>query len=112
MIGLNFESFWLRGTVEFRLAAGSTDYVKVSNWVVFTQMLLNKASVVVDEQTEGVRFDRLVEVLGVRALLATFARLMLSRELFGTWHVKVRLVMRLFVTFRGTLVISPSGLVR
>jgi len=39
---LNLESYFLRGTFEFRLAAGTTDYKKVSNWLLATQAFVSK----------------------------------------------------------------------
>jgi hypothetical protein len=62
-VGLNMESFWLRGTVEFRLAAGSVDYGKISNWVIFTQMLLDKASTIATQPSYGIDFSSLITLL-------------------------------------------------
>ena len=41
--GLNFYSFWRYGTVEFRMAAGSTNYKKIKNWIVLTQAIVETA---------------------------------------------------------------------
>lgn len=41
--GLNLESFWLRGTVEFRCHSGSIEFDKINNWVKVTQRWLEKA---------------------------------------------------------------------
>jgi hypothetical protein len=41
-VGLNLESYFLRGTFEFRLAAGTTEFKKVSNWVLVTQNFISK----------------------------------------------------------------------
>jgi hypothetical protein len=59
---LNFESFWLRGTVEFRIAAGTTDYEKISNWVIFTQNLIDQAKKLSCYEGEFL-FSELVEKL-------------------------------------------------
>lgn len=39
---MNIASFWLRGTVEFRCAAGTYEYDKIANWVLFTQSVVEK----------------------------------------------------------------------
>ena len=41
--GLNLCSFALRKTIEFRCAGGSTEFEKISNWVLFTQGLVEAA---------------------------------------------------------------------
>ena len=41
--GLNLCSYTLRKTIEFRCAGGSTEYEKISNWVLFTQGLVEAA---------------------------------------------------------------------
>lgn len=51
-VGLNLESFWIRGTVEFRCAAGSFDYEKISNWIVFTQMLIENAKKLIKDSDQ------------------------------------------------------------
>jgi|ADurb_H2B_03_Slu_FD_contig_31_1916756_length_5436_multi_8_in_0_out_0_8 hypothetical protein len=43
-VGLNLESYWIRGTVEFRMAAGTVEYDKIVNWIVYTNRLLAKAA--------------------------------------------------------------------
>lgn len=40
---LNYVSYSLRGTVEFRCAAGSFEYEKISNWVLCTQAIIENA---------------------------------------------------------------------
>ena len=35
--GFNLEAFWRHGTVEFRYSAGSLNFTKIKNWIVFTQ---------------------------------------------------------------------------
>jgi hypothetical protein len=39
---MNLASFWLRGTVEFRCAAGTYEYEKIANWILFTQSVVEK----------------------------------------------------------------------
>jgi len=41
--GINFYKFWVYGTVEFRYGAGSLNFEKIKNWVVFTQAFVNTA---------------------------------------------------------------------
>jgi hypothetical protein len=41
---LNFGSFALRGTVEFRQAAGTTEGRKATSWIVLTQRMVEKAA--------------------------------------------------------------------
>jgi hypothetical protein len=41
---LNFSSYSLRKTVEFRCAGGSTDFVKIGNWIVATQAVVENAT--------------------------------------------------------------------
>lgn len=41
--GLNLCSFTLRKTIEFRCAGGSTEFEKISNWILFTQGLVESA---------------------------------------------------------------------
>jgi len=41
--GLNLESYWLRGTIEIRCAAGSHEFYKVSNWIAVTQRFVDCA---------------------------------------------------------------------
>jgi len=41
--GFNLESYWMRGTIEFRCAAGTHEYTKVRNWVFVTQMIIDRA---------------------------------------------------------------------
>lgn len=38
---LNLESYWIRGTVEFRFHSGTIDYDKIVNWTVATQALVD-----------------------------------------------------------------------
>jgi len=40
---INMESWWRHTTVEFRQAAGTIEADKIINWVVFTQLLVQKA---------------------------------------------------------------------
>lgn len=39
-MALNLESFWVRGTVEIRCAAGTHEYPKVANWILITQAII------------------------------------------------------------------------
>lgn len=39
---LNFRSFYKYETIEFRQHQGSTDYVKISNWIFLTQMMIER----------------------------------------------------------------------
>jgi len=41
--GFNLESYWLRGTIEFRCAAGTVEYDKAANWILVTQLLIDRA---------------------------------------------------------------------
>lgn len=41
--GLNFQNLFTRGSVEFRYHQGSTNYNKLSNWIVFTQAFVETA---------------------------------------------------------------------
>lgn len=41
--GFNLESYWMRGTIEFRCAAGTHEFLKVRNWVLVTQMVIDRA---------------------------------------------------------------------
>ena len=41
--GLNFQNLFTRGSVEFRYHQGSTNFNKLSNWVVFTQAFVETA---------------------------------------------------------------------
>lgn len=38
--GFNLESYWLRGTIEFRGHSGTTEYEKIANWVRITQRFI------------------------------------------------------------------------
>lgn len=40
---LNFLSYWRHGTIEFRHHSGSIDAVKIINWIIFTQAMVEKA---------------------------------------------------------------------
>lgn len=42
--GINFESVWIRNTVEVRAAAGTLSFEKVKNWVILTQKLVDLGS--------------------------------------------------------------------
>jgi len=63
-VGLNLESYWIRGTVEFRLAAGTTSYEKISNWVIFTQILIDKSISINQGSSSAISFSRLTEIMG------------------------------------------------
>ncbi len=65
-VGLNLESYWLRGTVEFRMAAGSMEYEKISNWVIYTQMLIDNASKIAYHAEENFDLSGLNKLLGNR----------------------------------------------
>ena len=41
--GINLKSMYSNGTIEFRQHAGSTDYAKVSNWVLFLQHFVEQS---------------------------------------------------------------------
>jgi hypothetical protein len=43
---LNYKSFSLRGTVEFRCAAGSFEYSKIANWVLLTQAIIENSNTI------------------------------------------------------------------
>jgi len=58
--GLNLCSYALRKTIEFRCAGGSTEYEKISNWVLFTQGLV-EAAINNNTQPVGSDIDGLVE---------------------------------------------------
>lgn len=62
-VGLNLESFWIRGTVEFHMAAGSTDYTKISNWAIFTQMLIDNASKIAASDSSTLAFSDVKSIL-------------------------------------------------
>jgi len=59
--GFNLESFWMRGTIEFRCAAGTHEYLKIRNWVLITQMVIDRA---VAGATFQAGVDNLVATLG------------------------------------------------
>ena len=40
---LNLESFWLRGTVEFRLHSATVEFEKIKNWVLITQLFVDNS---------------------------------------------------------------------
>lgn len=42
-VSLNFVSYWVRKTVEFRMHSGSVEYEKISNWLLATQLFVDKA---------------------------------------------------------------------
>jgi hypothetical protein len=42
--GINYESVWLRNTIEVRAAAGSVEYKKVANWAEATQRIMIEAT--------------------------------------------------------------------
>ena len=42
-IKLNCQSYRRIGTIEFRQHGGSTDFEKLSNWIIFTQMMVERA---------------------------------------------------------------------
>jgi hypothetical protein len=42
--GINYESVWLRNTIEVRAAAGSVEYKKVANWAEATQRIIIEAT--------------------------------------------------------------------
>ena len=42
-IKLNCQSFRRHGTIEFRQHGGSTEYQKIMSWIVFTQMMVERA---------------------------------------------------------------------
>lgn len=52
--GLNLCSFALRKTIEFRCAGGSTEFEKISNWVLFTQGLVEAAIAGKDRPTSDI----------------------------------------------------------
>lgn len=41
---VNFTSYPLRGTIEFRQHNGTTNFLKAKNWILFTQQLMEKAA--------------------------------------------------------------------
>ncbi len=49
---LNFQSWYRQGTVEFRQHSGTTDYNKISNWIIFTAQFLATAKNVVSRTTK------------------------------------------------------------
>ena len=42
-IKLNCQSFRRHGTIEFRQHGGSTEFEKISNWIILTQMMVERA---------------------------------------------------------------------
>ena len=42
-VALNLSSYALRGTIEFRCAAGSVEYAKIANWAMFTQAFVERS---------------------------------------------------------------------
>lgn len=53
-VGLNLESYWMRGTIEVRAAAGTVEYTKISNWAKVTQKLIVRASLTPQHFSEGI----------------------------------------------------------
>ena len=49
---LNIAHFWLRGSIEFRLASGTVDYVKIRNW---TKLILAMVARVTNEEMPRVQ---------------------------------------------------------
>jgi|TARA_R100000049_G_C1938164_1_gene82069 hypothetical protein len=47
--GLNFFAWYRQGTVEFRYGAGTVNGEKAINWIIFTQLFVNMASVRADQ---------------------------------------------------------------
>lgn len=39
---MNFQSYWTRKTVEIRMHSGSVEYEKISNWLIATQLYVDK----------------------------------------------------------------------
>lgn len=62
-VGLNLESYWVRGTVEFRLAAGTVEYDKIVNWVIYTQLLLENANAISNAPEANIHIDNLNLIL-------------------------------------------------
>lgn len=58
---INMESYWLRGTVEFRLHSGTVEYRKIKNWLVATQEFCNKA--LTGKQPVETSFEGLINYL-------------------------------------------------
>lgn len=64
---LNLKAFWRHGTVEFRQHSGTIDYDKIINWVIFTQLMVerSKTTLIIGDSTE-VNHNQLKNVLGRR----------------------------------------------
>ncbi len=57
-VTMNLESYWVRSTVEFRLHSGTTEFDKISNWMIATQTYLDKA--LNNEMIEITSFDDMI----------------------------------------------------
>jgi hypothetical protein len=62
---MNVHSWFYRGTVEFRLAAGTTNAVKIVNWALLCGSLLDWAEKHTDEELAGLPSDSLEALLAV-----------------------------------------------
>lgn len=65
---LNLASWWERGTVEFRHHSGTTDPEKIVNWVVFTQLIVNRADGIIRTMNLAQPEGESLEVSVVKAL--------------------------------------------
>ena len=62
---LNLHSWFYRGTVELRLAAGTTDATKITNWAILVASLLDWAATHRDEDIQTLPSDPLAALLEV-----------------------------------------------
>lgn len=60
---LNFESYWLRGTVEFRCHSATYEFEKMKNWLIATQAFLDKALQGSYDTTEVQNLDDVIAVI-------------------------------------------------
>ena len=62
---MNLHSWFYRGTVEFRLAAGTTNATKIVNWAILCASLLDWAEKHTDEELAALPSDSLEALLAV-----------------------------------------------
>jgi len=63
-VTLNFESYWIRNTVEIRMHSGTVEFDKMVNWLTVTQLYVEKAlSGAFKEDPTAVTFEQFIEGL-------------------------------------------------
>lgn len=76
---LNIHSYWIHGSIEFRHHSGTIEAEKITNWVVMTQIMMNRAKTTVRINLEENRYE-------TNPLISNWSRVACDLTLKREWN--------------------------